>query len=79
MAGCSWGGGAGAASHPSWLLSKLRQVPNEHHSARKVFYFPSGQRSLLFPVQKSRGEVGRQPRLTSSPTGIGKNTVVRGE
>lgn len=33
----------------------------------------------VFPVQKSRGEVGKWPHLMSSDTGIGKNTVVGGE
>lgn len=76
IAGCSWGGGTGAACHPSWLLFKVRQVPSEQCSARKVFYFPSGQRGLLFLVQKSRGEVRKRPHAMSSDTDIGKNTVV---
>lgn len=44
-------------------------------SARKLFYSPSGQQGLLFPVQKPQGEVGKQPHPTSSHRGIGKNTV----
>jgi len=43
----------GPAVTPSWLRFKSKQVPNEQCSARKVFYFPSGQWDLLFPVQKS--------------------------
>lgn len=79
VAGCSWGGGTGAACNPSCPLFKLRQVPNEQRLARKAFYFLSGQQGLLFPVQKSWGEVGKRPCPTSSHTGIGRNTVGGGE